>query len=71
MYTAKQRPTAVSRLLDLLQEEIAPCVLPPRCVVERYKARYPRFARAIEAHFELVEDVLTSDLDEDGEDDAT
>ena len=50
--------TAVDVVLDEICDEIYPCQLPPICVIERYKAKFPKFAKAIQKHFDDVEELI-------------
>ena len=53
------KPT-LSKVLDQIFYEIHPCQLPPVCVIERYKAKYPKCAKAIQDHFDRVEEMICS-----------
>lgn len=50
--------TAVDAVLEEICYELGDCQLPPICVIERYKAKYPKFARAIQEHFDAVEEMI-------------
>ena len=50
--------TAVDAVLDEICEELFPCQLPPFCVIDRYKSKYPKFAKAIQEHFDTVEEMI-------------
>lgn len=50
--------TAVEVVLDEICYELGDCQLPPICVIDRYKAKYPKFARAIQEHFDTVEEMI-------------